>query len=205
MVVLVATPKAAHGGRDAVKKRRNIKLTTPDLVVLGLLAERAMHGYDVVLELERREVQDWAGVSRPQVYYSLQKLAAAKLIAPARDASSARGPERTVFAPTPAAGAALADALERDEWATQRPPPPFLTWTALSIHARPRALPKLINRRRQFLQQQIAKEKSTLDAVRGDEGPLIRIAEAMIGLTIRQFEVELAWLAELELAIARPH
>ena len=47
----------------------------PDLVLLSLLAEQPMHGYQANLELERRQVQDWAGVSRPQVYYSLEKLA----------------------------------------------------------------------------------------------------------------------------------
>ena len=56
------------------------KWTTPDLVILSLLAERGMHGYEVNLELERRCVRDWAGISRPQVYYSLEKLAAAGLI-----------------------------------------------------------------------------------------------------------------------------
>ena len=54
------------------KKR---ELTTPDLVLLSLLAERPMHGYQANLELERRQVRDWAGISRPQVYYSLGKLA----------------------------------------------------------------------------------------------------------------------------------
>ena len=49
----------------AVRKR---ELTTPDLVLLSLLAERPMHGYQANLELERREVRDWAGISRPQVY-----------------------------------------------------------------------------------------------------------------------------------------
>jgi DNA-binding PadR family transcriptional regulator len=188
-----------------VRKRHKVNLTTPDLVVLGLLAERPMHGYDVVLELERREVQDWAGVSRPQVYYSLQKLAAAKLIAPVRDEGSARGPKRTVFGPTTAARAALADSLERHEWATQRPPPPFLTWTALSIHARRPAVHKLIDRRRSFLREQIARETTTLGAIRRDEGPLIPIAESIVGLAIRQFELELAWLDELETAVDRRH
>ncbi len=55
-----------------VKKR---SLTTPDLVLLSVLAERPMHGYEANLELERRQVRDWAGISRPQVYYSLEKLA----------------------------------------------------------------------------------------------------------------------------------
>ena len=51
------------------------KLTTPDLVLLSLLAERSMHGYQANALLEFRKVRDWVGVSRPQVYYSLDKLA----------------------------------------------------------------------------------------------------------------------------------
>jgi len=189
-----------------MRKRRQANLTTPDLVVLGLLAERPMHGYEVVRELERRDVQDWAGISRPQVYYSLQKLARARLIRPVQDESSARGPERTVYGPTPAARAALADALEREDWATQRPPPPFLTWTVLSIHARRSTMHRLIERRRTFLAEQIGTEKTTLDAIRKDEGPTIPIAESIVGLAIRQFELELAWLDDLETVIrsARP-
>ena len=57
----------------AVPKRERA-LTTPDLVLLSLLAERPMHGYQANLELERRQVRDWAGISRPQVYYSLEKM-----------------------------------------------------------------------------------------------------------------------------------
>jgi DNA-binding PadR family transcriptional regulator len=34
-------------------------------VVLSLLAERAMHGYELLKEYERQEVADWAPVSRP--------------------------------------------------------------------------------------------------------------------------------------------
>ena len=44
------------------KKR---ELTVPDLVLLSLLAEQPMHGYQANTELERRQVQDWAGISRP--------------------------------------------------------------------------------------------------------------------------------------------
>ena len=73
------------------KKR---ELTTPDLVLLSLLAERPMHGYQANLELERREVRDWAGISRPQVYYSLKKL-------------QERGHVRVVGDSDPALGAVL--------------------------------------------------------------------------------------------------
>src|SRR5262245_55600853 len=89
-------------------------LTTPDLVVLSLLCEAPMHGYQGVQELERRQVKDWAGVSRPQVYYSLRKLVAQKLIRPTRDDEGSGGPERTVFGPSPGAKQTLVQALDRD-------------------------------------------------------------------------------------------
>ncbi|MFI5107117.1 MAG: hypothetical protein ACHP79_19505, partial [Terriglobales bacterium] len=64
----------------AARKR---ELTVPDLVLLSLLAEQPMHGYQANLELERRQVEDWAGISRPQVYYSLEKLARLGLVSDA--------------------------------------------------------------------------------------------------------------------------
>jgi DNA-binding PadR family transcriptional regulator len=56
----------------ATRRRRP---TTPDLVLLSLLVEQPVTGYQANLELERRNIHDWAGISRPQVYYSLGKLA----------------------------------------------------------------------------------------------------------------------------------
>src|SRR5438132_13569140 len=87
-------------------------LTTPDLVLLSLLAERPMHGYQANLELERRCIRDWAAISRPQIYYSLEKLSAAGLIRASGDREAAAGPERSVFETTAKGRAAIADALE---------------------------------------------------------------------------------------------
>ena len=112
-------------------------LTTPDLVLLSLLAERPMHGYQANLELERREVRDWAGVSRPQVYYSIEKLAGAGMLKSGKDDSPAAGPDRSVYQTTAKGRAALAVALEREDWTTARDRPPFLTWLALSWQATP--------------------------------------------------------------------
>src|SRR5712671_4060145 len=91
---------------------RQRALTTPDLVLLSLLAERPLHGYQANLELQRRQVQDWAGVSRPQVYYSLEKLARLGLITEAGDRESALGPERRIFSTTAKGRTALAASLE---------------------------------------------------------------------------------------------
>ena len=112
------------------------KLTTPDLVLLSLLAERPLHGYEANALLEFRKVRDWAGVSRPQVYYSLDKLARRGLIRLARGENNTGGPERHVFETTSRGRAALADALERADWTAQSERPAFLTWLALSWQCR---------------------------------------------------------------------
>src|SRR5204862_2726071 len=84
-----ASRSKTAGGSPASTRAR---LTTPDLVLLSLLAERPMHGYQANAELERREIRDWAAISRPQVYYSLEKLAKSGMIRPASDKTEAAGP-----------------------------------------------------------------------------------------------------------------
>jgi DNA-binding PadR family transcriptional regulator len=206
---------------------RHEHLTAADLVVLGLLLERPMHGYEVNQELERREVRDWAGVSRPQVYYSLRKLADAGHIGPApgRAAGAERGsaergspergsperdsaeggPERRVYRVTAAGRRAYAAALARPEWATQRPPPPFVTWLVLATHADPAVRARQLARRRAFLEAEAMRERATLAAIRTNTGPTVVVAALVVSLTIRQFEAELAWLGEVAAALPGGH
>jgi DNA-binding PadR family transcriptional regulator len=177
-----------------VRKR---ELTVPDLVLLSLLAEQPMHGYQANLELERREVQDWAGLSRPQVYYSLEKLARLGLITDAGESEPALGPERRTFSTTAKGRASLATALEREAWTTGRDRPPFLTWMALSWQARPGVFLRQIKRREAFLKTELAREKETLRAVEKEVGHRFHEAVWMIRLMIAQFRTELAWLRKV--------
>jgi DNA-binding PadR family transcriptional regulator len=186
--------------KTTIAKKRGSKktaLTVPDLVLLSLLAEQPMHGYQANLELERRQVQDWAGVSRPQVYYSLEKLARLSLIAEAGDPEPALGPERRIFATIAKGRAALATALEREDWTNQRDRPPFLTWMALSWQASPGTLLKQLQRREKFLQSELDRELQTLRAVEKEVGHGFHEAVWMIKLVIEQFRAELRWLSEV--------
>lgn len=171
--------------------------TVPDLVVLSLLAEAPRHGYDLNAELERRDVRDWAGISRPQVYYSLKKAHAAGWVGLQAESEPSLGPERQVYWLTSAGRRALQTALEADDWATRRPAPPFVTWLALSAHARPEAAAAIVATRRTFLEVEIARERATLAALRRLPGPGPRTARLMVELALRQFEVELDWLDEV--------
>lgn len=174
------------------------ELTTADLVLLSLLAERPMHGYQANAELVRREVQDWAGISRPQVYYSIQKLTRFGLLQIAADKSAAEGPQRQVFAVTRAGISALADALERESWTTQREKPPFLTWMALSWQARAGVFRRQLQNRRTFLTRELQREKATLASVLDEVGHPHHEAVWMVKLMVAQFETELAWLNTVE-------
>jgi len=194
------TQRAQSYGRKEKKHRgagRKLELTTPDLVLLSLLAERPMHGYQANLELERREIRDWAGISRPQVYYSLEKLERAGLIQGLETGERAAGPERSAFETTTKGNAALANALERDEWTTQRERPAFLTWIALSWQARPGVFEKQMERRREFLEKEVLREKETLRSILEEVGHPYHEAVWMVGLMIEQFELELKWLKKL--------
>lgn len=178
--------------------KRKLGLTTPDLVLLSLLAERPMHGYQANLELERREIRDWAGISRPQVYYSLEKLARAGLIRGLETGEPAAGPERSAFETTAKGRSALATALERDEWTTQRERPAFLTWVALSWQARPGVFEKQVERRREFLEKEVLREKEALASILEEVGHPYHEAVWMVGFMIEQFETELRWLKKVE-------
>lgn len=193
--------KAERPRRSAQAKK--LALTTPDLVLLSLLAERPMHGYQANLELERREIRDWANLSRPQLYYSLEKLARTGLIRAAETDKPAEGPERSTFETTEKGRVALADALEHESWTTQREHPPFLTWMALSWQARPGVFRNQLKRRRKFLLKEIAREKKTLLSIYAEVGHKYHEAVWMVGLMIEQMRVEVRWTHRLERELAR--
>jgi DNA-binding PadR family transcriptional regulator len=180
-----------------MKIKSSEKLTTPDLVLLSLLAERPMHGYEANALLEFRRVRDWAGVSRPQVYYSLDKLARLELVRSVRSGDDAGGPERNVFETTARGRAALADALEREDWTDHSERPAFLTWIALSWQCRPGVSLKQIRRRQSFLEHELSRKQEILAAVRNEVGHRFHEAVWMLGLNIDQLRTELRWLAKV--------
>lgn len=181
-----------------MKKEKSTVITLPDMVVLSLLSEQPMHGYQLVTELEKRDVQDWATISRPQVYYSINKLFSKKFISEKRDTESSLGPDRTKFEINSKGRAILAEGLSREDWATQRPPPPFLTWMALSAHLPKTSRKKIIRCRQNFLVTQVEREKKTLAEFDGISDAMQIAGKLMVELTIKTFELELTWLAQVE-------
>jgi DNA-binding PadR family transcriptional regulator len=178
-----------------------VDLTTADLVVLLLLFERPMHGYELVHELEQREVTDWAELSRPQVYYSMAKLKRAGLLVAVR-AGKSLGPRRQVYRPSPSAAAAFEAAVGREGWATMRVPPPFLTWAVLATSSPSPTIARVIAQRQAWLQAAVEKGCADLAAIGPtSDDAATAVAKAIVQLTVAQHELELKWLPQLEQAL----
>ena len=156
-----------------------------------------MHGYEVNATLEDRKIRDWAPVSRPQIYYSLDKLTKLKLIRVTDADSPSAGPERRVTETTALGREQLADALEATHWVSQRVHQPFLIWLALSWQARPRTFRRQLTNRKNLLEQQLKEEQATLADVISEVGHPYHEAVWMLKLLIEQKKTELRWVERI--------
>jgi DNA-binding PadR family transcriptional regulator len=162
-----------------------------------------MHGYEVNAELERRQARDWVAISRPQIYYSLEKLAREGLLSESQDSTPALGADRRVLRTSAKGRAALARELEQEAWTNQRERPAFLTWLALSWQAAPLVVKHQIQRRAKFLESEIAREEETLRDVRAEVGHEFHEAVWMLKLTIKHLKCELQWVRQVARELPR--
>jgi DNA-binding PadR family transcriptional regulator len=184
------SPRGSRGQKAGV-------LTTADLIVLSLLAERAMHGYELLGEYERQEVADWASVSKAQVYYAIQKLAGLRLIAPLAEPPSDGARDRTVYAPTQRGLTELKASLTNLNWAKARIAQPFATWLGLSIHLDRKAVVNVLRARQDFLRDELAREKASFAFIQSLASARAKAGAGIVRLVIRQMEAELEWIGEL--------
>jgi DNA-binding PadR family transcriptional regulator len=71
-------------------------MTKNELVVLGLLNEMPMHGYQLYHEIDKRNMEAWAQVNLASVYNTLERLRRARMVE-AKKEKPGRMPEREVF------------------------------------------------------------------------------------------------------------
>lgn len=95
------------------------ELTRNDLLVLGLLSDRPMHGYEILQAIRAAEIDLWFTISPATIYYSLEKLRRQGLVSESR--TRGRGPERTIFYITDEGRNAFFTAMEA-ALASQEPP-----------------------------------------------------------------------------------
>lgn len=156
-----------------------------------------MHGYEVNVTLEDRKIREWAPVSRPQIYYSLDKLTKLKLIRVTQTDSPSAGPERRVMQTTALGREQLADALDAKHWVDDKVHQPFLIWLALSWQARTKTFRKQLDNRRKLLEERLNLAKATLADVEDEVGHPYHEAVWMLQLIIEQTQAELLWVQRI--------
>lgn len=70
-------------------------LTQNDLMVLGLLLDRPMHGYEILQQIRAADMELWLPVSPAAIYYALAKLHRWGLVLETR--ARGGGPERSIY------------------------------------------------------------------------------------------------------------
>ena len=85
-------------------------LTKNDLLILGLLLDRPMHGYEIAQTIRSEGVTTWMDISTPAIYYSLNKLHRLGLISATRVRGA--GAEKSVYYPTEKGRGAFFDGME---------------------------------------------------------------------------------------------
>jgi DNA-binding PadR family transcriptional regulator len=165
-------------------------LTKNDLLVLGLLLDRPMHGYEISQYVKEEGVTTWFSISTAAIYYSLNKLHKRGLISEMRSRSG--GAEKTVYHATEQGRQQFFAGME----ATLASDEPIHFEYDLGIYLlnklpQARAL-ALLEKRLEFIREWGAKLEQALERERGgDDRPLqIAILEHSVGCV----RMEVEWL-----------
>jgi DNA-binding PadR family transcriptional regulator len=176
--------------------------TKVEIVVLGLLAEEPMYGYDLLERFRERGMGFWTELSRASVYQVLKRLERDGL-ATGKTQEGREGPDRRVYRITRAGRDRLAEGLEA--MASRLAPYDGDAAVALGFaHALPSGAAKALADRRERtvldlldgVRTELDRTASARDAGRVVSNAMLRQQEALA-------EAELAWLRTYRVSIGK--
>ena len=163
-------------------------LTDAELVLLGLVAQRPRHGYELETAIAERGVREWTALGFSSIYYVLNKLDSRGLVSSERPAAREKG--RRTYALT---SAGVAACVEGTRAALERVPPmhsAVLIGMANSPMLPPGQVAESLRRRRNSV---VARIEST-QATRVGQEPLEAFVGAIFDHGIAMLQAEVAWI-----------
>lgn len=100
-------------------------MSTTRLLLLGVLLDKSLHGYEVRRELELWQAENWANIAYGSIYFGLKKMAEEGLLEAAEQAGRS-GSSRTAYTITPAGRQEFHRLLSQHWWDTGAPKDPFV-------------------------------------------------------------------------------
>ena len=168
--------------------------TRVETVVLGLQAERPMHGYDLLERFRQRGMGFWVELGRASVYQVLKRLERDGLVT-GRNQDGRGGPDRRVFRITKAGRERLRDAVA----GLSATLAPFETaaGTALGFAhvVSATTATRAIEARERSLRDLLDAVRTELDRSAGERDRGRPVSTAMLELQVRLAETELDWLS----------
>jgi DNA-binding PadR family transcriptional regulator len=161
--------------------------TKTDLLLLGLLLDRPMHGYELYQQIQADGIDDWFNVSAAGVYYSLGKLRDRGLVAESRQ-HGGRSPRKSIYRLVEKGRSAFFATLE-DQLASHEKAYLDYDLVVFLLNKLPkqRAIPQL-RQRLGFLADENSRVQATLDS--GQQDALSPLKLAILDHKRRFLEME---------------
>ena len=175
-----------------VESKGGFMATKIDLLLLGLLMDKPMHGYEISQIVKTEGIDNWFNVSTAAIYYSLNKLRGQGLVAETKY-QEAGAPTRSVFRLTDAGREAFFEAMDESLGSQQRTYFDYdLGIFLLNKVPRERAL-ALLAKRSEFLQEWATSSQTQLLAAQGRGDSPLRLAILEHAVACARMEAD--WLA----------
>ncbi|MBE8519711.1 PadR family transcriptional regulator [Amycolatopsis sp. H6(2020)] len=163
-------------------------MTDAELTVLGLVAERPRHGYELDEVVSERGMRDWTALGFSSIYYVLGKLRDRGLVAEVAG-ERAHAKAKKTFTITEAGRKACAAAAEAAIAELRPVHPPVLVGLANSPAIPPGRLAAALARRAEAVGERLAEVRRA--AAQDHAPPFVR---AIFDYSIAQLEAEARWL-----------
>ncbi|MFC2029502.1 DUF4388 domain-containing protein [Chloroflexota bacterium] len=168
--------------------------TKIDLLLLGLLLDRPMHGYELYQQIQTERIDAWFNVSMAGVYYSLGKLRDQGLVAETRQRGG-RSARKSIYRLTEEGRTAFFKAMDEQAVSHQEI---FLDYDLVIFLLNRLPLQRaisLLDQRREHLAQQVQRAHLALAEERDNGRSPLKLA--VLDHKRRFLEMEQAWLADV--------
>lgn len=165
------------------------------MAALGLLAERAMHPYEMYQLLVQRNEERVLKVRPGTLYHAVGRLAVAELVGTVGTARDGNRPERTTYAILPAGRAKLTDGLRALLSQPVKEYPRFPQALSEAHNLPAGSVIELLEKRTESLERELAALESESSATRARGVP--RQYWVDVGYQQHQLQAELQWVRTL--------
>lgn len=163
-------------------------MSPAELIILGLITERPLHGYDLEQVIEQRGIREWTDIGFSSIYYLLAKLEKRGLVEVSQPSAGAKA-RRTFHATTEGREAAARNALAFISEA--RPVPhPLLVGIANLPLLNEREYAKALRVRLTQVEARI----TAIEEAEQSQAPLLLAAREVFSYSLSLLEAERAWL-----------